>query len=105
MLESLTVFMRENGESAGQSVSGGIAVGSSFSCRRRRPGAVLGVVLIGEDLRGGTHCELRVADEVEKTDLAVLQIGCKPMSTMVERFLKKVVNRQSSRADASYQDG
>jgi hypothetical protein len=92
VLEGLAVFMGEHGEAGAQSVGSGIAAGSSFSRGRQRPGAALGVMLVGEDLRVGTHCDLRVADEEEKTARAFLQIGCKPMSTMVERFSKKVVN-------------
>ena len=62
-LKFLAILVGKNGEGAGQSMSGGIAAGGSLSLGRRRPGAVRGVVLIGGDLSGGTHSDLRVAGE------------------------------------------
>jgi hypothetical protein len=50
LVEGCEVFVGENGEMAGQSMSGCIVAGGSFTGGRRRPGAVRGVLLVGVDL-------------------------------------------------------
>ena len=55
LVEFVLVFVGEDGEGGGESVFGGVAGGGGFAFGGFGAGGVLGVLLIREDLRGGSH--------------------------------------------------